>query len=80
MVLKDDTLRCYFVNNPDSPYFESPVFNALLHYVQTRTNKARLKQTGKNFMLIVDDIRTMEDLYRFLLDMRTTIVGQVSST
>jgi len=80
MVLKDDKLRCYFVNNPDSPYFESPVFNALLHYVQTRTNKARLKQTGKNFMLIVDDIRTMEDLYRFLLDMRTTIVGQVSST
>ena len=80
MVLKGDTLRCYFVNNPDSPYFESPVFNALLHYVQTRTNKARLKQTGKNFMLIVDDIRTMEDLYRFLLDMRTTIVGQVSST
>ncbi|MGB4772070.1 MAG: transcription-repair coupling factor [Chitinophagaceae bacterium] len=79
MVLKDDTLRCYFVNNPDSPYFESPVFNALLHYVQTRTNKARLKQTGKNFMLIVDDIRKMEDLYRFLLDMRTTIVGQVSS-
>jgi transcription-repair coupling factor (superfamily II helicase) len=80
MVLKDDTLRCYFVNNPDSPYFESPVFNALLHYVQTRTNKARLKQTGKNFMLIVDDIRKMEDLYRFLLDMRTTIVVQVSST
>lgn len=75
MVLKDDTLRCYFVNNPDSPYFESPVFNALLHYVQTRTNKARLKQTGKNFMLIVDDVRKMDDLYRFLLDMRTTIVG-----
>lgn len=80
MVLKDDTLRCYFVNNPDSPYFESPVFNALLHYVQTRTNKARLKQTGKNFMLIVEDIRKMEDLYHFLLDMRTTIAGQVSSS
>lgn len=75
MVLKDDTLRCYFVNNPDSPYFESPVFNALLHYVQTRTNRARLKQTGKNFMLIVDEVRKMDDLYRFLLDMRTTIVG-----
>lgn len=75
MVLKDATLRCYFVNNPDSPYFESPVFNALLHYVQTRTNRARLKQTGKNFMLIVDEVRKMDDLYRFLLDMRTTIVG-----
>ncbi len=74
MVLKEDTLKCYFVNNPDSPYFESPVFNRLLHYVQTRTNKARLKQTGRNFMLIVEDIDNMDALHRFILDMRTTIV------
>lgn len=69
MILKDDTLKCYFVSNPDSPYFESDVFNKLLLYVQTRTNKARLKQTGRNFMLIVDDIRSMEKLHELLVDM-----------
>jgi transcription-repair coupling factor (superfamily II helicase) len=69
MVLKEDTLKCYFVNNPDSPYFESPVFNSLLHYLQTRTNKAKLKQTGRNFMLIVDDVETMDKLYTLLKDM-----------
>ncbi|HSF46320.1 MAG TPA: transcription-repair coupling factor, partial [Chitinophagaceae bacterium] len=41
MILKDDTLKCYFVSNPDSPYFESAIFNKILLYVQTRTNKAR---------------------------------------
>ncbi len=66
MILKEETLRCYFINNPDSPYFESPTFQHILHYIQTRTNNARLKQIGKNFMLIVDRIRSMNDLHAFL--------------
>ncbi len=66
MVLKDKTLRCYFVNNPDSPYFESGVFNKMLGYLQTYTNKARLKQTGRNFLLIHEEVEGMDDLHTFL--------------
>jgi len=66
MVLKEETLRCYFVNNPDSPYFESDIFNKMLQFVQTQTNKARLKQTGRNFLLIHEDIGGMEQLHQFL--------------
>ena len=69
MMLKEETLRCYFINNPDSPYFESPTFNHILNYVQTRVNNARLKQVGKNFMLVVERIRSMSDLYKFLKNM-----------
>ena len=74
MTLKDDTLRCYFVNNPDSPYFESEVFKGLLDFIQTRTVKGRLKQTGKNFMLIVDDVRTMKQLQELLARMTKAII------
>ena len=70
MVLKSDTLRCYFVNNPDSPYFESTAFKGILDYVQTRTNKAKLKQTGRNFLLVVDDVRSMKQLHALLDDIR----------
>ncbi len=69
MILKEETLRCYFINNPDSPYFESPTFQHILHYIQTRTNNARLKQVGKNFMLIVDRIDSMTKLHDFLRKM-----------
>ena len=69
MVLKENRLRCYFINNPDSPYFESDTFNKMLQFVQTATHKARLKQTGKNFLLIHEDIGGMEALYRFLYKM-----------
>ncbi|HZG25069.1 MAG TPA: transcription-repair coupling factor [Chitinophagaceae bacterium] len=73
MVVKDGSLRCYFINKPDSPYFESATFHSILKYIQTQTNKAKLKQTGKNFILIVDDIEEMEHLHKFLLQMHRAV-------
>jgi transcription-repair coupling factor (superfamily II helicase) len=78
MSLKDETLRCYFINRPDSPYFESSVFSKILAYLQTGTNKARLKQNGKLFMLIVQDIKSMKELYRFLNAMHKEVVNRES--
>jgi transcription-repair coupling factor (superfamily II helicase) len=80
LVLKSDTLRCYFVNNPDSPYFESKIFQGILDYVQTKTNKARLKQTGRNFLLIVEDIRSMQQLYDLLKDIRKHVPSEQQMT
>jgi transcription-repair coupling factor (superfamily II helicase) len=66
MHLKDWTLRCFFVANPDSPYFQSEIFSKLLVYLQTHTNKAKLKQVGKNGILIIEQIKTMTELLDFL--------------
>jgi transcription-repair coupling factor (superfamily II helicase) len=69
MSLKNDVLRCYFINRSDSPYFESETFNRILSYLQTETNKARLKQVGKMFMLIVDPVKEMEQVHQFLFSL-----------
>ncbi len=66
MSLKDNIMRCYFVNKNDSPYFESSTFKNILSYLQTGTNKAKLKQVAKNFLLVVDDIKGMKEMERFL--------------
>jgi transcription-repair coupling factor (superfamily II helicase) len=66
LILKNEQMRLYFVSNPDSPYFESAVFNHILQYIQTRTANARLKQVGKNFLLVVDRIKKMSDVQWFL--------------
>jgi transcription-repair coupling factor (superfamily II helicase) len=71
LILKDHTLRAYFIGKPDSPYFESPVFHKILEFLQTRTNKGKLKQTGRNFLLQVEGMTDMAALYRFLLALRT---------
>jgi transcription-repair coupling factor (superfamily II helicase) len=71
MSLKDETLRCYFINRPDSPYFESQTFQQILSFIQTVTNKAKLKQSGRLFIMIVNDIRSMEEMHRFLASMHS---------
>ncbi len=79
MSMKEHTLRCYFINRPDSPYFESALFKSVLAYLQTGTNKARLKQAGKNFLLVVDDIKDMEAMHRFLQLMHKGVLAPAAS-
>ena len=66
MLLKQDTLKCFFVANPDSPYFQSDIFNRILLFLQKETNKAKLKQVGKQGLLIVNDMSSMTELFNFL--------------
>jgi transcription-repair coupling factor (superfamily II helicase) len=73
MSLKNDILRCFFINRPDSPYFESELFNSILNYLQTGTNKAKLKQVGKLFMLIAQPVKTMQELHSFLSHMHKEV-------
>ncbi len=73
MTLKQKTLRCYFVNNPDSPYFTSITFNAILLHLQTRTNKSHLKQVGKNFMMVTEAVSSMSQLQNLLTEFLETV-------
>jgi transcription-repair coupling factor (superfamily II helicase) len=79
MLLKDETLKCYFINKADSPYFESPIFHNILTFIQTKTNKARLKQTGKLFMLVVEDVTSMNKMVRFLSQMKQFVSEQAAT-
>jgi transcription-repair coupling factor (superfamily II helicase) len=76
MTLKDETMRCYFINHPDSPYFESAVFKNILTYLQVGTNKAKLKQAGKNFLLVVENIRGMSEMFRFMKHMHQNVTKE----
>ncbi len=73
LFVKNQTLKCFFVSNPDSTYFQSNTFNGILQFLQTGTNKASLKQVGKNGILVVEKMLTMQDLYSFLLSMSNSV-------
>jgi transcription-repair coupling factor (superfamily II helicase) len=73
ITLKQKTLRCYFVNNPDSPYFESTLFQSILFHIQTKTNKSHLKQVGKNFLLVTEQVSSMSQLFEFLKAVQETV-------
>jgi transcription-repair coupling factor (superfamily II helicase) len=75
MTLKDETVRCFFINRPDAPYFESDTFKQLLLFAQTAMNTANFKQAGKNFILIIKDIKGMSECYRLLNKIHTGVLG-----
>jgi transcription-repair coupling factor (superfamily II helicase) len=75
MSLKENILRCFFINRPDSPYFESEVFQKTIQFLQTATNKGKLKQTGKLFLLIAEPIPSMEEMHRFIKQLHSYIFG-----
>lgn len=66
LILKNKQMRLYFISDPDYAYFESETFNAILDFIQKSVNNARLKQVGKNFMLVVENIKRMSDVHSFL--------------
>lgn len=66
MTLRNEVLRCHFINRPDSPYFESQTFQKIIEYLQTGTNKAKLKQTGRLFLLVAQPMPSMQAVFEFL--------------
>jgi len=75
LTLKDETVRCFFINRPDAPYFESDTFKQLLLFAQTAMNTAHFKQAGKNFILIIKDIKGMSECYRLLNKIHNGVLG-----
>ncbi|MBM3439637.1 MAG: transcription-repair coupling factor [Bacteroidetes bacterium] len=80
LTLKENILRCYFVSNPDSPYFESAPFRALMQFVQTALFKAKLKQVGKRFLLVVDGVETMLAIHQLLQRMQQSVHAAVTNS
>ncbi|MES2430605.1 MAG: transcription-repair coupling factor [Bacteroidota bacterium] len=78
ILIRDGAVKCFFVSNPDSPYFQSETFTGILQFLQNGTNKAKLKQVGKNGILIISDIKNMEALFNFLNKMIKSIHSNYS--
>ena len=81
LILKSRKLRCYFISNPQSPFFETPLFQNLLQYVATKGPSAGLsfKKSTKHFMLIKDDVRDLRSAKKVLEELREAIAAEVEA-
>ncbi len=60
--LKNRKLRCYFINNPQSSFYETAIFNNLMSYISTKGNEVglSLKQSNKFLILIKDQVNNLK--------------------
>lgn len=58
LVLKNRKLRCYFINDPQSPYFESPHFKKMMKFLSKEGHEygLSLKQSRRFLIVVKDDI------------------------
>lgn len=59
LVIKSNTMICYFVSNPQSRFYDSAKFQALLKYIQRNPQDAKLSEKNDKLRLIYSNIRTI---------------------
>lgn len=60
LILKDGTLRGYFISKPDSSFYQSEVFGAVLDFVKTNPGTCVLKEVGQKLMLKFEGVKSIE--------------------
>lgn len=61
IILKNDKLRCYFVENPQSLFYESDTFQKILQFISTEGEPLGLsfKKSHRYFMMIKDGVKSL---------------------
>ena len=77
IILKNRKLRCYFVENPQSLYYESPIFKAVMTFVSTQGHKTGfgIKQSSRHLILVKDGVKSMKAAETLLEDLENSLEG-----
>jgi transcription-repair coupling factor (superfamily II helicase) len=61
IMLKNGQLKCYFVGNPQSPFYETERFKKVFQFIQKTgaSKQMTLRQTAKNLILIRENVKTL---------------------
>ena len=78
LIMKNEKLRCYFVQNQESAYYESPIFQALMRTILSPEYKKRcqMKQTDKNVSVIFNKVKSVRDARVLLTELETQVVDR----
>lgn len=66
LIIKNDTLKGYFVPANNESYYRSEVFGAVLNYVQQNQRLAKMKEVSKKLILQVEFIGSIEKAHALL--------------
>ncbi|MCS6933660.1 MAG: transcription-repair coupling factor [Chitinophagales bacterium] len=61
IILKKNSMRCYFVSNKESAFYHSSVFDKILQYVQQHRTGVFLRETEKYLVLTWEHVTSMHE-------------------
>ena len=60
IIFKNKKLRCYFIENQNSVFYDSNYFQQLLNFIAEKKTTGVLKQTDKHLILIFEQVQSMK--------------------
>lgn len=71
ITLKNKKLICFFLNNPQSSYFESKIFQGIMQYVATdgRIKGLTMKQSQNSLLMIKENVKNLKEVRDLLENM-----------
>jgi transcription-repair coupling factor (superfamily II helicase) len=66
VMLKNKLMFLYFPANQQSPYYSSPIYFAILNYIQKDAEKFKLKESNLKLSLLVRDVKSHKDAVKIL--------------
>jgi transcription-repair coupling factor (superfamily II helicase) len=79
IILKNDKLRCYFVEDPQSIYYDSDTFKELFQLIGGKgyTMGLSFKQSPRHLILIKEDVRSLQSARKVLSSIEEEIDEKV---
>lgn len=76
LILKGGKLRCYFLGDPQSSFYNTEHFHKIMAFMQKhgRIMGVSLKQTNKELILVQDEVRSLKAV-KSLLEQLTTAIA-----
>ena len=66
ILLKQGRMTLYFVSQPDSPYYQSDVFDSILTFVAQNPRRCQFREQNGKRSMVIADIPTVEDAVALL--------------
>ncbi len=81
VILKNEKLRCYFVENPQSPFYESERFQQVLRFVATDGQQMGLsfKKSNRYFIMIKEGVENLKEALALLRKIEESVASALSN-
>lgn len=81
LMYKNNKLRCYFLGNAKSSFYETPFFQTMLQLLTTHEFKKdwHLKQSNESLILGMDHVKSLKEVKRVLEKLLNTVEEKVKS-
>ena len=76
--IKNGVMRCFFISNQQSEYYNSQIFTGIINYIQSHPKRCTLKQTEKNLSITFQAVKTVKqgkDLLQTLSEVAEKVEG-----